>query len=271
MRPDVINNSWGAWEPDYCDTSGAYAPTFEALRAADIFIAFAAGNVGDWVTPPHCSASTAPANTVDDLGNPLTFASGAHGSDGSLDYYSSGGPNACNRDKLFPDLASPGLGSCTAGLNSSYTCSFGGTSAASPHTAGCAALVRQASPGLSVVQVEQILRDADDDVDDTGCGGTADWNNSYGEGWLDCYEAIVNAGGGYDIPWLWLDPVSGTVPILETLPVSVTFDATLLAPGIYTGTLRMLHNDPLLGKVEVPVTLHVDAPYHYYLPLIMSN
>jgi hypothetical protein len=90
---------------------------FEALRAAGIFNAFAAGNVGDAVSPPHCASSTSPANTVDAEGNPLTFASGAHGEDGSLDYYSSGGPNACNPARLFPDVTSPGLGSCVAGLN----------------------------------------------------------------------------------------------------------------------------------------------------------
>jgi len=122
----------------------------------------------------------------------LAFASGAHGDDGLLDYYSSGGPSACNNDNLFPDLVAPGLDSCTTQPGDVYYCSFGGTSSASPHTAGCVALVRQAAPWLTVDEVEQILRDAADDVDD-GCGTppeSPDWNNKYGEGHLDCYGAV---------------------------------------------------------------------------------
>jgi uncharacterized repeat protein (TIGR01451 family) len=208
MRPQVVNHSWGSWSPNSC--SNWYAPALMAYRAADILPAFAAGNVGDWVSPPHCSSSTPPANTVDASGNPLAFASGAHGQTGLLDYYSSGGPNACNPARRFPDLAAPGLGSCTTGLSGSYNCSFGGTSSASPHTAGCAALVRQAAPELRVAEIEQALRDAARDVNDTACGGDADWNNKYGEGLLDCYAA-VRAVYNPDVGWFGVVPVSGTV------------------------------------------------------------
>ena len=266
MRPHVVNNSWGSWAANLCDNW--YAPSIQAWRAAGIFPAFAAGNMGDQVSPPHCCSSTPPANSTDAAGNPIAFASGAHGSNGMLDYYSSGGPNACNPDKLFPDLVSPGLGSCTTGLNDSYNCSFGGTSAASPHTAGCAALVRQANPFLTMAEVEQALRDAADDVDDTECGGTPDWNNKYGEGRLNCYEAVAAVSVAYDISWLSLDPISGTVEPLVlvsvtaytgTMPVEVTFDSAGLDAGVYTGTLRVLHNDPLSGQVLIPVTMTVET------------
>jgi subtilisin family serine protease len=254
MRPTVVNHSWGSWSPNSC--TGSFMAELEAYRAADIFPAFAAGNVGDYVTPPHCFSSTPPANTVDANGNPLAFASGAHGSDGSLDYYSSGGPNACNNDKLFPDLASPGLGSCTTGLNSTYNCSFGGTSSASPHTAGCVALIRAANPTLSVAEVEQALRDTAIDVDDTGCGGTPDWNNKYGEGWLNCYGAVESVIS-LDIPWLSETPVTGTIAPQDQTDVAVTFDATDMEPGTYTGTLIIDHNDPMTEATELLVQLTV--------------
>jgi hypothetical protein len=261
MAPDLINNSWGSWEPDWCDEDDIYEPTFKALRAADIFIAFAAGNVGDWVDPLHCNSSTAPANEVDEDGDPLVFATGAHGPDGEIDSYSSGGPNACNPDQLFPDLASPGGGSCTTELNGAYSCGFGGTSAASPHTAGCVALIRSANPDLTVSEIEQLLRDTAVDVDDTSCGGTADWNNIYGEGWLNCYDAVLAVMPSLDIPWLTLDPISGTVSSLDSLAVEVVFDSDGLTFGTYTGTLQVLHNDPMAGKVEIPVIMHVIETY----------
>jgi hypothetical protein len=118
-------------------------------------------------------------------------------------------------------------------------------------------LVKQAAPYLSVPEIEQVLRDAAVDVDETSCGGDADWNNSFGEGYLNCYNAVLALGGGYDIPWLTVDPISGTVPAGGSLWVDVTFDATGMASGVYTGTLRILHNDPLIGEVTIPVKMTV--------------
>jgi hypothetical protein len=260
MRPHVINHSWGSWSPDSCDNW--YAPALQAYRAADILATFAAGNVGDQVNPLHCSSSTSPANTVDGEGNPLAFASGAHGPDGSLDYYSSGGPNACNPDLLFPDLVAPGLGSCTTGLNDAYHCFFSGTSAASPHTAGCAALVRQADPWLTVTEVEQILREAANDVDDqcTGLIESAGWNNKYGEGHLDCYQA-VDMVFARDLLWVWKDPISGTIPGPGEIDIDVTFHCP--EKQTYTGTLRIYHNDPCQDPVDVPLKIHCMAPIEW--------
>ncbi|MFU8771502.1 MAG: S8 family serine peptidase, partial [Anaerolineales bacterium] len=259
MRPHVVNNSWGSWSPNDCGGNW-YAPALQAYRAADIVPAFAAGNVGDYVTPPHCNSSTPPANNTDPDGNPLAFASGAHGSGGLLDYYSSGGPNACNPEKLFPDIASPGLGSCTTNLNNGYYCGFGGTSAASPHTAGCVALVRQAAPSLSVAQVEQAIRDGATYVDDLACGGSVEWNNKYGNGWLDCYTA-VSAVYAFDIPWLATNPTAGSVPPDEQVVVDVLFDAGEVDdPGEYSAILKVRSNDPVDQAVDVLVTMIVIAP-----------
>jgi len=256
MRPSVVNHSWGSWSPNDCGGNW-FAPALQAYRAADILPAFAAGNVGDMVSPPHCSASTPPANNTDPLGNPLAFASGAHGSDGSIDYYSSGGPNACNPSRLFPDVASPGLGSCTTGLGGTYNCSFSGTSSASPHTAGCVALVRQANPDLTVAEVEQAIRDAANDVDD-GCGTpgeSADWNNIYGEGLLDCYEAVESVYGA-DIPWLAVSPITGTLPQdgQQRVEVSFTCDYTAsIQAQPLRAVLRVRSNDPCQRITDVPV------------------
>jgi uncharacterized repeat protein (TIGR01451 family) len=258
MRPVVVNHSWGTWTPNSCEGND-YQAQLMAYRAADIVPAFAAGNVGDYVTPPHCYASTSPANNTDPDGNAIAFASGAHGPSGLIDYYSSGGPSACNNDNLFPDVASPGQGSCTTGLGNSYYCGFGGTSSASPHTAGCVALVRQANPALTVAEVEQVIRDAANDVDD-GCGTppeSPDWNNIYGEGHLDCYEAVEMVFQ-QDIPWIWVDPISGTIPAEDDVTIDVSFTCT--ETGDLEATLRIMHNDPCLETIDVPVVLHCEEP-----------
>lgn len=60
-----------------------------------------------------------------------------------------------------------------------------------------------------------------------------------------------------DIPWLSEVPTEGTVAADSTTTVAVTFDATGLTFGDYTGTLRVKTGDPNNATVLVPVTLHV--------------
>ncbi len=66
---------------------------------------------------------------------------------------------------------------------------------------------------------------------------------------------------GYgDVPWLSESPVTGTLPGHSRLPVSLTFDATMLPVGDYSAMLAIEHNDPAqLSPVELPVTLTVVA------------
>jgi subtilisin family serine protease len=61
-------------------------------------------------------------------------------------------------------------------------------------------------------------------------------------------------------PWLFVDPVSGTVPGGGSLTATVTFDARELEGGLYEDVLTILSNDPLNHEVHVPVTLAVTPP-----------
>ena len=63
-----------------------------------------------------------------------------------------------------------------------------------------------------------------------------------------------------DIPWLSENPTQGIVAADSTANVAVRFDATGLALGDYTGTLRVKTGDPNNATVNVPVTLHVVEP-----------
>jgi hypothetical protein len=76
--------------------------------------------------------------------------------------------------------------------------------------------------------------------------------------------AGTTGGGGActpgDIPWVSVDPTSGSTPAGETDTVNVTFDATGLAAGVYTGTLCVESNDPANPTVLVDLTLTVVEP-----------
>lgn len=72
----------------------------------------------------------------------------------------------------------------------------------------------------------------------------------------------------FDISWLSEDPLAGTVPAGGSVDVAVTFDATGLAVGDYTGLLKVI-NLPY-ADIDVPVLLHVIDMWSLYLPLIMK-
>jgi len=65
---------------------------------------------------------------------------------------------------------------------------------------------------------------------------------------------------GEDVPWVWEEPVSGTVPALSTGEVGVTVTSYLTDPlplGTYTATLLVSSNDPVKGSENVPVIMHI--------------
>ena len=65
---------------------------------------------------------------------------------------------------------------------------------------------------------------------------------------------------GQDITWLSEAPIIGRVDAGGSQDVSVTLDATGLAPGTYTANMIIANNDPDENPVTVPVTLHVATP-----------
>ena len=115
----------------------------------------------------------AAGSLVEPADNPSVLAVGAvpWSSPNTIESFSSQGPTEDGRIK--PDLAGPdGVSNATYG-------SFYGTSAASPHAAGAAALVLQANPGWTPAQVASFLEGQAVDL------GAAGPDNVYGAGRLD--------------------------------------------------------------------------------------
>lgn len=72
-----------------------------------------------------------------------------------------------------------------------------------------------------------------------------------------------------DIPWLSEASTSGTVPANSSIQINVTFDSsTVQQSGLYTGTLKVLSNDPINPFIEEPVQMTV-AGNRIYLPVIL--
>ena len=113
----------------------------------------------------------------------------------SREIYSSRGPTGDGR--LKPDVMAPGgaIMSAQAGSGDGYV-SYSGTSMATPHVAGVAALMLQANPNVAPTEttdyVKQILRETSDhkvplDVD---CGEFYTPNNCYGWGTVELVGAV---------------------------------------------------------------------------------
>ena len=77
-------------------------------------------------------------------------------------------------------------------FSGNYSDGFGGTSGATPIAAGVAALVLSVNPALTKAEVENILYTTTDDA------GPAGFDNEYGHGRVNAYQAVLAAGGSSD-------------------------------------------------------------------------
>lgn len=186
---DVINLSLGGvLTPEQI---ALFQPTFSAARAAGILIVAAAGNSGD-----RLMYYPAGLNGVVSVG-------AVDASDVEADF------STFNR---AVDLSAPGVETLStvpiADDPLGYE-RFSGTSMASPHVAGVAALVWAERPGLSVAQLEAVLRTSATDL------GTPGRDDYYGSGRIDA-EAALSAPVPSPLPDL--DPGPG-----PTGPFTVDF------------------------------------------------
>ncbi len=245
--PDVVDNTWGTWGA-VCDSW--YSGKLQAYRAANIVPVFSAGSLGN-----ACATSTSPAN------NSGTFAVGATDTYDLQAAFSGTGPGSCPGRAQFPDVVAPGVYTCAAVTGGGYDCSLSGTSWAASLAAGCLALVKSAAPALSVDELEDVVMATADDKPNTDCGSPQpDPNYRYGDGRVNCFAA-VSAVTNADLPWVSEEPVSGTLPALGVQPVEITFECTPEQDGqILTGTLRVNHNDPCAGPIDIPIEMTCGAP-----------
>ena len=182
--PDIINNSWGGEDPN--DTW--FESIYQSWEAVGIFSAFSAGNAGPG------------ASTISDPGGyPEVLAVGATTSDDEIANFSSRGPvywqdyaklNPPTRTVIKPDVSAPGASIRSSIPGGGYE-SWNGTSMATPHVNGTAALMLQAAPSLTPAEIKDILCSTAVDLGDSGK------DNNFGCGCIDAFEAVnlVATGG----------------------------------------------------------------------------
>lgn len=157
----ITNNSWGdtVAGPQVFDDARDYATANDVLQVA------AAGNQGDtnhfWPAVYDDFLSVASTNSGD-----------------GLSWFSSHGD--------WIDMSAPGEGIWNLWVNGGAA-SLSGTSMASPHVAGAAALVRTVNPQLDALETRLALRLNGDDLGNPG------FDNDYGHGRLDVAKAVAAA------------------------------------------------------------------------------
>ncbi|MBK8982101.1 MAG: S8 family serine peptidase [Ignavibacteria bacterium] len=185
--PDVISCSWQdpSASGDQC-TNSIYRTVLTAVEAAGIAVVFSAGNSG-----PSASSITPPKNISIDSVNVFCVGNINGNSPGyPISNSSSRGPSICGGTGTLlikPEVVAPGTSVRSTTPNNNYG-SNSGTSMASPHVAGCIALLKQAAPGLTGKQIKAILFSTADDL------GAAGEDNTYGKGLVNVFAAFQNLG-----------------------------------------------------------------------------
>jgi serine protease AprX len=180
----VINMSLG--NDTSSDGTDLGSRAVDQAVAAGIVVVVAGGNDGPITRTIGSPAASRGAITV---GSMADVGKGGF----ALSPFSSRGPTVDGRIK--PDLLAPGEGIVAARANTrDGTARLSGTSMASPFVAGVAALMLEANPDLTPVEVKQILMRTAVDF------GVPGRDIDYGAGRLDAYQAISTAIGALADP-----------------------------------------------------------------------
>lgn len=192
---DVINLSLGAAGGD-ADSPDSLAA--DAAANAGVVVVVAAGNSGPDAGSIGSPGAARKAITV-----------GASDRDDAIADFSSRGPVMAGAETISkPDVVAPGVGICAAKLQSSAapTCqdslhvALSGTSMATPHVSGLAALMKQASPSMSPAAVKSILRHTAIQLRQSD--GTFVDPYAQGAGRIDAFAAVTFALSGDTPPTL---------------------------------------------------------------------
>lgn len=254
-KADVVSMSLGDPSQTACDDPMSAAAERLAQSSGTLFV-IAAGNSGpgnNTVSAPGCAPSVLTVGAVD--------------RDDTTPSFSSRGP-AGLRHTLKPEIAAPGVGISAAAMGGrgvyAYQ-SMSGTSMATPHVAGAAAIVKQRHPDWTAQQVKAAL------VGSANSGVPGDVRQT-GGGRLDVKAAVDTTvtgapavqGGTYDWPQDRSDRTtveipytnSGARPVTLNLAVEkVTGNDGSAVRSRIAGLDRRTVTVPAGATVKVPLAL----------------
>ena len=167
--PALVSNSWGGG-PSRSSQRPEQVPLCKAVMnwvKLGIFPVFAAGNSGS-----RSSTVGLPG------GCPDAFAVGATDSGDNIARFSSRGPAQWATGNIVkPEISAPGVNVTSSFIGKRWR-SLSGTSMATPHVAGLAALVYQAAPGADISTVAEALIRGVDDLGTDGQDNTFGWGRA---------------------------------------------------------------------------------------------
>ena len=235
--PDVCQNSWGINEGfggNYTDCDTRWWVALDGLEAVGCVVTFSAGNEGsgsqslrspaDRATTIYNVFSVGAVDCTNDVTFPYNIAS-----------FSSRGPTGCNVPpelKIKPEVCGPGVDVYSSLPGNSYGL-LSGTSMSGPHVAGVVGLMRSINPDLPVDDVKRILIETARDE------GTAGEDNTYGWGFIDAYEAVIQAAVNYgSIAGSVTNASNGGTPIpsAQVRLIEANRVFTTNAGGLYNGS-----------------------------------
>ncbi|GAA2814742.1 S8 family peptidase [Streptomyces showdoensis] len=250
---DVVSMSLGNPSETDCTDPMSVAAEQLAQNKGTLFV-IAAGNSGpgnNTVSSPGCA--------------PSVLTVGATDRDDSTAYFSSRGPASDTGHTLKPEIAAPGVGisAAAAGGRGVYAYqSMSGTSMATPHVAGAAAIVKQRHPDWTAQQIKAALVSSAD----SGVPGDA---REVGGGRLDVKAAVDQTvlsapavqGGTFAWPQDRSDRTTVAVPYTNTGDRPVTLS---LAVEKLTGNDGSAVRSSVAGlgarTVTVPAGATVEVP-----------
>ncbi|MDO5043841.1 MAG: S8 family serine peptidase, partial [Coriobacteriia bacterium] len=253
--PSIINNSWGS----VSSTDIWFEKYSTAWREAGILPVFAAGNMMPGEPKPG------PGSIIIPGAYQSTFTVGALDKNNALAYFSKRGPSSLDKNGFKPEISAPGV-RVRSTIKNGYLY-MSGTSMATPHVTGVAALVKSANPSLSPDDIERYLEQSAHGLTDAVYPTSP--NHGYGYGLVDAYNAVKLAKG------LKMATISGVVtssgsPIdaqitVNNIDASYTTNAEgnysfSLAEGSYDITFSAYGYESKIEHVEVNDGKAIDLP-----------
>ncbi|WP_329213886.1 S8 family serine peptidase [Streptomyces sp. NBC_00683] len=253
QKADVVSMSLG--NPVIGDCSDPLAEAAKQLsQSTHTLFVVAAGNAGsavETVSSPGCAPGVLTVGAVD--------------RDDTTAWFSSRGPVAVTHT-LKPEIAAPGvaISAAAAGGRGVYAYrEMSGTSMATPHVAGAAAIVRQAHPDWTAQQIKSSL------VSSARTGGKVAGADQTGAGVLDVSAAVQQKvlsapavqGGDYNWPQDTSDRTTVQVPFTNT--GADDLDLRLKVSGVHGNDGSDVNSDVIRleqGKVTVPAGATVQVP-----------
>jgi hypothetical protein len=253
QQADVVSMSLGNPAIGNCTDPLAQAAKDLSQNTHTLFVV-AAGNAGsgiETVSSPGCVPGVLTVGAVD--------------RDDTTAWFSSRGPVAVTHT-LKPEIAAPGVGisAAAAGGRGVYAYqTMSGTSMATPHVAGAAAVVRQSHPDWTAQQIKAAL------VSSARTDGKVAGADETGAGVLDVFAAVHQKvfsapavqGGSYNWPQDTSDRTTVQVPFTNTsaddLALSLKVSGVRGNDGsdVNSGVIELEQ-----GKVTVPAGATVQVP-----------